>query len=494
MRRLIMALAVFGVTAGASPAIRLKSRVIDASAGRPATLGHHYLLQFREEPGAEVRAELARRGIRVLAAAPEAGLMVSSPGEPDLRGLGIVWAGPLEPSDKLSRALFQSRHVAYLVLFHPDVAPAEARVIVRRQGFSILNHPDLLPSHLLVTGPYSRLPDLAAADEVAYIMPASTDLVAGRRVMGCAGAVTENGPVGEYVEVSSGWAKDADGRVDLHYIFQSLTPKIEENAQRNEVARALAEWARYTNLDFSAAETVTDPRTVTILFAHGAHGDAYPFDGPGGMLAHTYYPDPPNREPIAGDMHLDADENWQVGADIDLFSVALHEAGHALGLGHTANPGSVMYPYYQRLTGLSADDIAGIRDLYGDPGATAPVTPSPPASPSQPTPSQPAAPSPAPSPSLPQTDQVPPGLRILSPASTIAATSAASIPVSGTAVDNVGVTAVTWSNSNGGGGPAAGTAAWSAQVPLLVGTNVVIIRAYDAAGNSGWRAITVVRR
>jgi hypothetical protein len=31
-------------------------------------------------------------------------------------------------------------------------------------------------------------------------------------------------------------------------------------------------------------------------------------------------------------------------------------------------------------------------------------------------------------------------------------------------------------------------------VPLLVGTNVVTIRAYDAAGNSAWRAITVVRR
>jgi hypothetical protein len=26
-----------------------------------------------------------------------------------------------------------------------------------------------------------------------------------------------------------------------------------------------------------------------------------------------------------------------------------------------------------------------------------------------------------------------------------------------------------------------------------VGTNTVIIRAYDAAGNSSWRAITVVR-
>jgi hypothetical protein len=31
-------------------------------------------------------------------------------------------------------------------------------------------------------------------------------------------------------------------------------------------------------------------------------------------------------------------------------------------------------------------------------------------------------------------------------------------------------------------------------MPLYVGTNTITIRAYDAAGNSGWRAVTVVRR
>ena len=66
--------------------------------------------------------------------------------------------------------------------------------------------------------------------------------------------------------------------------------------------------------------------------------------------------------------------------------------------------------------------------------------------------------------------------------------------ITGTAADNVAVTAVKWSNSFGNGGAASGTANWSASVPLLVGNNVITIRAYDAAGNSAWRAITVVRR
>jgi hypothetical protein len=62
------------------------------------------------------------------------------------------------------------------------------------------------------------------------------------------------------------------------------------------------------------------------------------------------------------------------------------------------------------------------------------------------------------------------------------------------ASDNVAVTAVKWTNSTGDAGVASGTTSWSANVPLLVGTNTITVRAYDAAGNSAWRALTVVRR
>ena len=72
-------------------------------------------------------------------------------------------------------------------------------------------------------------------------------------------------------------------------------------------------------------------------------------------------------------------------------------------------------------------------------------------------------------------------------------TMAASLTVRGTATDNVAVASVKWSSSTGDSGAASGTTSWTATVPLLVGTNTVTIRAYDAAGNSSWRAITVVR-
>jgi hypothetical protein len=74
---------------------------------------------------------------------------------------------------------------------------------------------------------------------------------------------------------------------------------------------------------------------------------------------------------------------------------------------------------------------------------------------------------------------------------TIVATGLQSITMSGTATANV--TSVTWTNSTGSSGNAAGTASWTvAAIPLLEGTNTIIVTAFDAAGDSAWRSVTVV--
>jgi len=503
----------------AQGAIRLKTRTIDTSLaavqGRSAERrllgGRHYLLQFPSYPGPEVEETLARRGMRVLQYVPDNTLMVLVGVGLNLEGLGVIWAGEMEAEDKISPELATYASNAFLVIFYPDVDMEKARAMVQLEGFQILENPDLLPGQLLAIGAYSAIWGLAAWDEVSYIMPASPDLLAGNPVMACPGPLTEAGPVGEYVEVGNGWSKDANGSVALHYFFENLTNKIAASTVQSEVERAFQTWATYANVTFSPAQAQGAVRSIDILFASGAHGDAYPFDGPGGVLAHTFYPAPINSEPIAGDMHFDADESWSVGTNTDLFSVALHETGHALGLGHTSDPGAVMYPYYQMQTGLTSDDIAGIQALYGPavappaaPPTTTPVQPPAPTPVPAPTPTPVPAPAPtpvptptpAPTPTQPPTsgDTTPPSLTIVSPALTMVATSSASIVVSGTASDNVGVAAVKWSNSTGDSGAASGTTNWSASVPLLEGNNVVTIRAYDAAGNSAWRAITVVRR
>jgi hypothetical protein len=77
---------------------------------------------------------------------------------------------------------------------------------------------------------------------------------------------------------------------------------------------------------------------------------------------------------------------------------------------------------------------------------------------------------------------------------TTVATSASSIVVSGAAQDNVGVAQVTWSTSTGESGIASGTSNWSTgPISLYVGTTTITINAADAAGNTAWRSVTVMR-
>lgn len=482
MKLLVAGLALI-ITASAQNAIHLRSRTIRPE--RPTHSvdisgeGSHYLLQFHAYPGPEVRSELARRGVRVLGYIPDFTLLVSSESPLTLRGLDLSWVGRLEGADKTSPGLEGAAAGVYLIVFHADVSEKAQREVLAANRFEVLPNPYLLPGQLLILGDPGALRKLAEADGVAYIMPASVDLFTGKAVMGCGGPLTEAGPIAEYVQVGTGWPKDSSGSVALQYFFQSITTKIDESTVKGEIERAFREWQRYGNFTLAEVAKANAARTIAIQFARGAHGDAYPFDGPHGVLAHTFYPAPVNSEPLAGDMHLDADEDWHAGSDTDLFSVALHETGHALGLGHSTVPGAVMYPYYRFSSGLTDDDIAGIRSLYGDAGTppiTPPVTPvTPPAKP-------------------PVSDTTAPGLRITSPATTIVSTTASSFHIAGTASDNVAVSVVKWSTSNGDTGVASGLTTWSADVPILVGTTAVTVRAYDAAGNSGWRSITITRR
>ena len=95
---------------------------------------------------------------------------------------------------------------------------------------------------------------------------------------------------------------------------------------------------------------------------------------------------------------------------------------------------------------------------------------------------------------LAATDTVAPLVKITSPASTSVLTYAASIKLAGTASDNIGVVSVTWTTSTGKSGTATGTTNWTADVPLFIGTNSIVVRARDLAGNTGWRSVTVTRR
>lgn len=94
------------------------------------------------------------------------------------------------------------------------------------------------------------------------------------------------------------------------------------------------------------------------------HNDAFPFDGPGGVLAHMAYPE-------AGWGHFEQIENWSMAPDEPGYSfaaVALHELMHGAGVAHTQNLESVIYPYLRSTgdwTWLRPYDIEVLQDLYG---------------------------------------------------------------------------------------------------------------------------------
>jgi hypothetical protein len=143
----------------------------------------HWILQFKDFPGADLRRELARRGVRVLEYVPHSALIVSfcqSIGRqsPDLRGLNIIWTGQLTAADRTAPGLETAP--ALLVVFHSDVAKADAERLLK--GFQVMGA-GMLPNHVgpaswpvnaphyLVAADYARLPQLAADDDVSYILP-----------------------------------------------------------------------------------------------------------------------------------------------------------------------------------------------------------------------------------------------------------------------------------------------------------------------------------
>ncbi|XDV38518.1 hypothetical protein PO909_007899 [Leuciscus waleckii] len=68
---------------------------------------------------------------------------------------------------------------------------------------------------------------------------------------------------------------------------------------------ALKVWSDIAPLNFH--EVAGNEADIQIDFTKADHNDGYPFDGPGGTVAHAFFP---GERFTAGDTHFDDDEAW----------------------------------------------------------------------------------------------------------------------------------------------------------------------------------------
>ncbi len=87
----------------------------------------------------------------------------------------------------------------------------------------------------------------------------------------------------------------------------------------------------------------------------------------GGYLGYCYWWYNSKRQTIDSDIRFNKRYSWSTpkrSGRYDLRTVALHELGHNLGLGHSGKRNAVMHATYHGSQNLHADDINGIKYLY----------------------------------------------------------------------------------------------------------------------------------
>ena len=165
------------------------------------------------------------------------------------------------------------------------------------------------------------------------------------------------------------------GSTNDGYVYSNLFEKFNAKfgsaaAWQKHMLRGAQVWAQQTNINFAV---VSDNGTA---YGQGLYQQGDPEMGDiriGGyvfgntILASAFMPPPANNYSIAGDQKFNTGMAFNInGMSYDLFTVAAHEFGHSIGLGHSNYSPAVMYAAYNGVkSSLYSDDIVSARSVYG---------------------------------------------------------------------------------------------------------------------------------
>jgi len=172
---------------------------------------------------------------------------------------------------------------------------------------------------------------------------------------------TTLGPDHQYDAVNARWSHHS-----IRYALAAGIPVGVGEDAWPAVQQAFATWARDGSVTLSASDQKN--AEVRVLWTPGPAGDPNstdPFYGPDGYVAYGYYPYPQLGE-LAGDLHFNSNDSWSTdGHGLDVETVALHEIGHCLGIGHSRNQDSTMWPQYKSLQrDVTAADRQELARIY----------------------------------------------------------------------------------------------------------------------------------
>jgi len=337
-------------------------------------------LEFSGRPTGDQVRWLRQHGARVASFIPPNSLLVGLPAGLDARQIpGLVGEGGLSYEEKVGPLTRQrvaeataDESVLVFAEFCDGVSAAEAREAAVAEGLTVLPRGGLPENVLLARGLGPDVERLALRDAVVRIVNAPQRFAESPRdiIRLSDGTANLDGEVlPTYTTMSAGWDGNGLGSASLKYYFGRLTYDLDSAATKAQIVRALNTWAAVVAITWTETSSANQTKSVDISWISSGE-TGYPFDGSGGTLARSYYPCPPNPETIAGNIECDDADLWEVGntgSGFDVYSMVLHELGHALGLGHSESSGAVMYPYIWSstvYTGLTADDVSGIQSIY----------------------------------------------------------------------------------------------------------------------------------